>query len=149
MNEPLFHDVVLRCSIAHAFETFTRRANLWWPLGHRKYDVSTFFCEPKLGGELVEVSHSGERFVWADLTLVDAPNTLEMAWHPGKNTIPTKTKVLFQALGPNETRVQVTHTEGDAALGPDWSKRAVLFNSGWTVVLGAIHTFIEAEREIK
>ncbi len=147
MNEPLTHDIVLRCSLEHAFDTFTQRVNLWWPLAHRKFDVSTFYCEPVQGGALTEISNSGERFIWADLTDIDRPHTVELAWHPGKNTHPTKTEIVFQAVGPHETRIQLTHSEGHSDLGTDWPKRAALFDRGWTAVLAAIHEFIETERE--
>lgn len=147
MNEPLSHDIVLDCSVEHAFETFTRRVNLWWPLGHRRFEVSTFYCDPKPGGMLTEVSDTGDKFVWADLIQVDPPTSLVFAWHPGKNTTPTRTDILFQSFGRHATRILLTHSEGDAALGPDWSKRAILFNRGWTAVLTAIQGFIKTEGE--
>lgn len=145
MIEPLVHQVRLRCSIGHAFETFTQRVDLWWPRDHRRFEDSTMTCKPEIGGSITELGPNGARFSFADITAIDAPNTLVLAWHPGKSSAPTQTDIAFEALGPHETRITVTHTEGEAALGNEWPKRAILFNRGWLAVLNAVQELIEKE----
>lgn len=145
MHEPLFHELTLQCSIEHAYQTFTDRVNLWWPLGHRRFDSSTFYFDTNVGGELLEITAAGDRFVWANTLSADQPRAITLAWHPGKKYHPTTTKISFEAIGPHETHISLEHSEGEADLGADWSTRAALFSRGWTAVLRALHDFIKTE----
>lgn len=145
MPEPLTHDVILKCSVTHAFETFTQRVDLWWPKGHRKLDASTLHHDTHTGGLLVERAANGEVFVIADIVACDPPHHITLSWHPGKITEPTLTVVTFSASGPQETHVRVVHSEGNADLRETWALRAALFNKGWTAVLNAISAFVNQE----
>ena len=145
MPEPLTHDVILKCSVAHAFETFTQRVDFWWPKRHRKFEASTLRHDTHAGGQLVERSANGEVFVIADVVACDPPQQVTLSWHPGKITEPTQTVVTFSASGPNETHVRVVHSEGNGGLGENWAHRAALFNKGWSAVLTAISAIINQE----
>ena len=143
MTEPLVHEIDVACPIDHAFATFTEKVDLWWPKGHRRFDVSTLHHDAFEGGQLIERSPNGEAFVLADVTVCTPPHRIELDWHPGKITAPTKTVVTFKALSDAEVRVTVTHSEGAAKLGAEWPTRAALFDRGWSAVLTEFKNFIE------
>lgn len=145
MPEPLVHNIALRCSVEHAFAVFTQRVDLWWPPSHRRLENSTLHYDARTGGQLREHAPSGEVFVWADVLHIDPPHEIRIAWHPGKITEPTQTLITFTADGPHGAQVKVVHTEGEAALGDQWSHRAALFNAGWGAVLPAFADFIHQE----
>ncbi|MEM9580195.1 MAG: SRPBCC domain-containing protein [Pseudomonadota bacterium] len=145
MPEPLVHAMDLACSAEHAFEVFLRRIDLWWPPGHRKFKGSRFACTPEVGGQITEYAPDGTCFVWADITAIDPPHRLVLGWHPGKITAPTRSDITFASAGPGRSRVTVTHSEADAALGGAWPQRAALFSAGWTAVLSALADHISPD----
>lgn len=145
MNEALVHSVTLDCSVAHAFQVFTQQVDLWWPKGHRRFEESSLQHDVRVGGKLIEQAANGERFVLADIVAIEPPHQIELAWHPGKLTNPTRTLVTFSADGAHRANVVVTHSEGHAAMGDAWPQRAALFDKGWNAVLAALDDFIKLE----
>lgn len=145
MGDPLVHSVTLQCSAAHAFDVFTRHVDLWWPKGHRRFERSALRHDAAVGGQLIEQATTGEQFVLADVVAVEPPHRIELAWHPGKLTQPTRTLITFAEDGAHRVHVTVTHSEGEAGMGDAWPQKAALFSRGWTSVLTALDEFIKRE----
>ncbi len=136
--DPLEKRVVVRCSMAHAFETFTDHIDQWWPQSHRRFDDSVMTLEPKIDGRFNERAADGSE---ADLGVVRVwlpPVQLVYSWNPGSVTGPTEVEVLFSDLG-DATQVDVIHRVGQAA--DVFADRVSLFNRAWTSVL---HSFAAA-----
>lgn len=144
MSEPIERKVQVRCSLAHAFAVFTDRIDLWWPPGHRKAADSKIELEPKIGGRFVERNPSGDDRVLGHVVVFEPPHRLTYTWVPGAVSEPTSVEVRFSDQG-DHTLVEVTHSEGDAAMGAAWPHRVKIFTNAWTEVLGRLVEFIESE----
>lgn len=142
MSEPVIKSMTLRCSVEHAFETFTAKVDQWWPSGHRRYKASTISLDASEHGQLVERAPTGETFVFADVYRCEAPNRICLEWHPGKASFPTDVTITFEQDG-DFTNVKIVHAEGKSALGSQWDNRVALFTSGWVAVMAALSRHIE------
>jgi uncharacterized protein YndB with AHSA1/START domain len=132
----LHKSVRVRCSVEHAFDTFTARVDMWWPPGHRKFARSSLTFDVRSGGAFVERADDGSENVLGVVIAVERPHLLRYAWNPGRGTGPTDVEVRFTAQG-DETLVEVTHREGDSGLADLWPARVALFDKGWSAVLAA------------
>src|SRR6185369_14084263 len=75
--EPLRVEVVLDCSVEHAFATWTERFSSWWPRGHSVTgDPAAVTLEPQVGGRIYERTHDGEEIDWGLITAWDPPHRL-------------------------------------------------------------------------
>lgn len=147
MSEPLVKSMKLRCSVEHAFRTFTAKADLWWPSSHRRFEASKISFDAVEQGQLLERAPSGEIFVFADVHDCEAPNRICLEWHPGKSGHPTEVIITFRQEGAF-TNIEVIHCEGKAALGSEWDSRVTLFARGWLSVMNALSHHIDAGQHI-
>lgn len=143
MAEPLFRNVRVRCSVEHAFATFTQKVELWWPRGHRRFERSELHLESAVGGRFFERADSGEEHELGRVLLCEPPHRISYTWRPGAITKPTLVEVSFAQRG-DETLVEVRHSEGDSELGEAWPTRVVLFERGWQHVLTAFADHLQA-----
>jgi Activator of Hsp90 ATPase homolog 1-like protein len=129
--------VPVRCTPEHAFPVFTERMSDWYPLeGHSIFDdrESTVVWEGRVGGQVYELSSSGEKGVWGTIVAWDPPQELAMTWHPGRGEeTAQELRVSFTAEGDG-TRVEVVHT-GWERVGPDFRARMIGYEKGWSAVL--------------
>lgn len=141
MSESLVIEVVRKvvtvdCAVEEAFRVFTDDALSWWPVAtHSIHEtVREIVFEPGEGGEVYEVSTTGEKGHWATVTGWDPPARLVLAWNilerPGEQT---EVEVRFTAEGDG-TRVELEH-RGWEALAEGAEKRAG-YDTGWGYVLG-------------
>ncbi|HUF48943.1 MAG TPA: SRPBCC domain-containing protein [Vicinamibacterales bacterium] len=142
--EPLRQSVTVPGSPADVFDLFTARFGDWWPLSppFAVFGDETRSCglEPRAGGDLFEVSRTGERCTWGRVTVWEPPGRLAFTWHPGRGEdIAQVVDVRFIADGP-ATRVDLEHR--------DWQRlgaRAEVvrpgYEQGWIVVLGRFADF--------
>jgi uncharacterized protein YndB with AHSA1/START domain len=129
--------VRLRCSVAHAFQTFTDRVDVWWPPGHRRYQGSRLVLEAQVGGRFYERAPTGEEMELGQVLACEPPHSISYSWRPGALAQPTRVDLRFEPEGA-ETVVHVLHSEGGSQLGPAWPERARLFERGWQHVLTAL-----------
>lgn len=139
----LERSITVACDVEHAFETFTAKIDLWWPVGHKGADTK-LSLEPRVGGRFVAKKPDGEEKLFGEVLRWEPPHRLTYTWFPGALTKPTEVDVHFVANG-DETLVRIVHAEGDAAMGERWPERAVLFERGWDALLPALAAFV-AER---
>jgi uncharacterized protein YndB with AHSA1/START domain len=142
MNDALVIEVVRKsvtvdCSVDEAFRIFTTDAISWWPVASHSIHqaVTEIVFEPHEGGEVYEVSGSGERGHWATVLAWEPPGRLVLAWNILQlEELGTELEVRFLEHG-GATRVELEHrgwerlAEGGAAKRDD-------YDTGWDFVLG-------------
>ena len=91
----------------------------WWPF-HRysifQQRARAVEFEPRIGGDVTEVSDTGERSPWGKLIAWEPPSRFVMTWHPGRG-----------AEGAQELEVRFIERDG--------GKLVQLEQRGWDVVL--------------
>lgn len=145
MSEPLRRTVRVRCPVAHAFDVFTARLDLWWPPKHRRFAASELFLEARVGGRFFERSSTGEEARLGEVVRCEPPHRITYSWYPGALAGPTEVDVRFTEDGEH-TLVEVTHSEGNSQLGDAWPQRVELFGRAWGHVLPAFAAFLEPQQ---
>ena len=134
---PVRKSITVACSQERAFEVFTDGVMSWWPtrthsIHHDK--VADVLLEPRLGGEMYEVSESGEREHWARVTTWEPPSRLVLAWQVNPDTDgPTEIEVTFTPEG-DRTRVDLEHRNWEQA-GAGAAGMRDNYEGGWDIVL--------------
>jgi uncharacterized protein YndB with AHSA1/START domain len=141
MNELLVRTIDLDCDVAHAFDVFTNRIDLWWPRGHRKTRDGALRLDAVAGGALIDRAPNGSEWTMARITEIEPPSLLALDWYPGSPAAPTSVEVRFVPSGDG-TLVTVTHRplRDSAAI---WLQRVAQFTVGWDAVLPALKSCIE------
>jgi uncharacterized protein YndB with AHSA1/START domain len=142
MNEALVIEVVRKtitvdCAVEEAFRIFTKEAQSWWPTdGHSIFKkVQAIVFEEHEGGEVYEVSTSGDRGHWATVLAWEPPNRLVLAWNIlERDPVATELEVRFLRNGDG-TRVDLEH-RGWETLGNSASEKRDSYDTGWDHVLG-------------
>ena len=121
-----------------AFELFTRGIGTWWPTethaihGDR---VAEVVFEERVGGEIYEVSETGQREHWATVREWDPPRRIVLEWNVNPHAVAaTEIEVAFVPDGDG-TRVELKH-RGWERLGGDAAESFDEYDGGWTHVLG-------------
>jgi uncharacterized protein YndB with AHSA1/START domain len=129
--------VTVDCAVEEAFRVFTSDAIRWWPVDshsiHRT--VSEIVFEPSAGGDVYEVSESGERSHWATVLAWEPPGRLVLAWNIlNADTESTEVEVRFVPDGTG-TRVELEH-RGWERLAEGGADKRANYDTGWDFVLG-------------
>ena len=69
MIDPIEIDFTVACSPEHAFDVWTTRTTLWWPVEHTvsaEPDVAVSI-EPRVGGRIFERTPAGEEHAWGEV----------------------------------------------------------------------------------
>lgn len=129
--------VTVHCSVEEAFRVYTAEPLSWWPVETHSIhvDVAEIVFEPRLGGEVYEVSASGEKGHWAEVLEWDPPHRLVLAWNIlERKGSETEVEIRFLPEGDG-TRVVVEH-RGWERVVEDAAARRADYDSGWDFVLG-------------
>jgi uncharacterized protein YndB with AHSA1/START domain len=135
--EPIRIAFEVACSVEHAFDTWARRIDLWWPADHTVSgeDDLTVVLEPHVGGRLFERRADGQEHDWGQVTAWEPPARLAYTWHLKRDRADaTDVDIRFTALGPHRTQVAIEHA-GWERLGADgvpWRDRN---HGGWSSLL--------------
>jgi uncharacterized protein YndB with AHSA1/START domain len=136
---PIAQSVMVDCPVEHAFSVFTERMGSWWPL--RDYSIhqdadARVVVESRAGGELYELTGSGQRGHWATVRVWEPPHRLVLAWRPNPEApAETEIEVRFTAQEAGRTRVDLEH-RGWELLGPERGAQGREgYRSGWPRVL--------------
>jgi uncharacterized protein YndB with AHSA1/START domain len=81
--EPLELEFRVACPVDRAFEVWTTRTSLWWPVSH---SVSaepglTITFEPVPGGRIFERTPLGVEHDWGEVLAWEPPHRLVYLWH--------------------------------------------------------------------
>ena len=133
--------VTVDCAVEEAFRVFTAEATSWWPVGsHSLYGdaVKDVVFEEREGGEVYELTESGEKGHWATVLAWEPPHRLVLAWEVSASVIGTEVEVQFL---PEEdgTRVELEH-RGWEHVAQDAPAKRDDYADGWGYVLG---TYVE------
>ena len=134
--EPLCRSVTVRRTPAEAFEIFTARLADWWPYAKfsiHQENTETCAMEPRVGGQIYEVSKAGERALWGTVLAWEPPGRMVMSWHPGH--APDTAQEVELRFIPVEggTRVELEH-RGWTALGAEAEEARKNYEGGWAFV---------------
>lgn len=141
MTDPIVKTVTVPVSPERAFARFTNEIMRWWPVG--KHSVSAgqgkaaqnVVIEPREGGAVYEITHSGDRAEWGVVTRWNPPNGFTMTWHPGSSAdVATELSLAFEAQSSG-TQVTLTHS-GWAVMAERADDMRQHYSSGWDHVLG-------------
>jgi uncharacterized protein YndB with AHSA1/START domain len=130
--------VTVDCTVEEAFRVFTADALSWWPVATHSIhgeSVTEIVFEEREGGEVYELSPSGEKGHWATVVGWEPPARLVLAWNIlGREAVPTEVEVRFVADG-NGTRVELEH-RGWQAVAEDAACKRSNYDTGWEHILG-------------
>jgi len=137
-TSPITKSILVDCTPEHAFDVFTRRIAEWWPLHahsiHQEH-AETVVVEPRQGGEVYELSDTGERAHWATVTAWEPPHRVTLSWHVNpESPAPTEIEVTFAAQD-GKTLVTLEHRNWEL-LGPELGTAGrSSYATGWDPVL--------------
>lgn len=130
--------VTVDCAVEEAFRVFTADAQSWWPTDTHSIHgdaVREIVFEEREGGEVFEISSSGEKGHWATVLSWEPPNRLVLAWNIlERDPVATELEVHFVPEGDG-TRVELEHRGWDA-LGKGADEKRDDYDTGWEHVLG-------------
>ena len=134
--EPIRKSVLVPRTPAEAFEIFTKRFGAWWP--RQQFSLQLQNCaecgiEPRVGGEVYEISNTGERGVWGKVLAWEPAGRLLLSWHPGdppENATELEFRFIAVAGG---TRVELEHRDW-AKTGEKAAKARASYEGGWATV---------------
>ena len=135
---PIEKSVTVECPPDRAFALFTAEIDSWWPTSTHSIhgdDVDRVVWEPRVGGEVYEVSTSGDRKRWATVTVWEPPHRLVLSWEVNPKRIGTEVEVRFVALDGG-TRVDVEHRGFENVV--DGAAMRASYDPGWTSVLSGL-----------
>ena len=142
MNDALVIEVVRKsvtvdCAVEEAFRIYTAEATSWWPVGSHSLfgdSVKAVVFEEREGGEVYELTETGEKGHWATVLAWEPPNRLVLAWEVSPSVIGTEVEVHF--LPEDEgTRVELEH-RGWERVADDAPAKRDDYDTGWGYVLG-------------
>lgn len=130
--------ITVDCVVEEAFRVFTADAQCWWPVDSHSIHGSALrevVFEGHEGGEVYEVSTTGEKGHWATIVSWEPPNRLVLAWNIlEREPIATEVEVRFLPEGES-TRVELEHRGWEAVAEEAVAKRES-YDTGWGKVLG-------------
>ncbi len=136
MIEPLELEFHVACPVDRAFEVWTTRTSLWWPVSH---SVSaepglTITFEPFPGGRIFERTPLGVEHDWGEVLAWEPPHRLVYLWHLRFDRgDATEVELTFSDDGAG-TAVKIVH-RGWERLGSRGPERRERNSRGWTAVL--------------
>jgi uncharacterized protein YndB with AHSA1/START domain len=130
--------VTVECAVEEAFRVFTADAQAWWPTESHSIhgsEVREIVFEEREGGEVYEISNTGEKGHWATVASWQPPNRLVLEWNIlERDPVATELEVRFLPEG-NATRVELEHRGWDA-LAEGAAEKRDAYETGWDHVLG-------------
>jgi uncharacterized protein YndB with AHSA1/START domain len=126
--EPLRLSFTVACPPERAFELWTARTSLWWPVSHTVTAEAGLevVLEPRVGGRIFERAPSGREEDWGEVVLWEPPRRLGYRWHLRQDRADaTDVEIAFVPEGDGSTRVDIEHRgwERLGARGPGLRER--------------------------
>jgi len=143
---PIYREFEVGCSVEHAFDTWTNRIDLWWPLSRHsvsREQAASVRIEPRLGGRIIETTRDGREILWGTVNHWEPPVRFGYLWHIGEadDSEATQVRITFTALGEAKTRVTIEHKGWEKA-GPGAGPRRQGNERGWDGLIPAFCDFI-------
>jgi len=145
---PIIRAFEVRCSVWHAFDTWTRRINLWWPLTNHSVsnNAMSVTVEPWHGGRIFETTGSGDEIAWGTVNTWEPPKCFAYLWFIGEKDASEATQVTitFTALEATRTRVRIRH-DGWERAGPNGAEKRRCNEGGWDALEDALTQFMKEQ----
>ena len=75
-------EIPINAKINHVWECLIKDINIWWRKDfYTSPKTKNFILEPKVGGRMYEDYGNDEGLLWADVIVIDSPNTIEFKGH--------------------------------------------------------------------
>jgi hypothetical protein len=134
--EPIELNFTVECSQEHAFDVWTARASMWWPVAHTvsAHPGLRVTFEPRVGGRIYERTPGGVEHEWGEVLTWDPPRHMSYLWHiRGDRSDATEVMISF-AEDSDATNVTIVHRgwERLGSRGPGWREQN---EAGWAGVL--------------
>lgn len=140
--EPIQVTTKVNRSPQDTFEAFMSKVSLWWPL--ETHSVSPSFGEPAPetviierheGGQVFEISASGEHRIWGRILAYEEGKRIAFTWHPGLSEAEATTvSVSFERADDGATLVTLVHS-GWKARGDQAEATRANYVTGWADIL--------------
>ncbi|ASP33360.1 SRPBCC domain-containing protein [Labrenzia sp. VG12] len=135
MLDPVIVETTVEAPQDAAFEAFVGKIGEWWPMDPFSMSRGIVSMEPVPGGQIIEISPDGERFVWGHVTDIERPQRIELAWYVGRTVeAATKISVSFEPNGDDTTSIRLVHS-GWEALADEAAQIRERYSGGWCQVL--------------
>jgi uncharacterized protein YndB with AHSA1/START domain len=135
---PVVKQATVPLAIEEAFTAFTDEIGAWWPLATHSIALDNAVgvtMAPHAGGQITETAADGTTHVWGTITAWAPPTRVAFTWHPGNPPDEaTNVEVVFDAAGPKQTLVILTHTGWENR--PDAAQARDHYDPGWDLVFG-------------
>jgi len=127
--------------IERAFEVFTIGIGSWWDADKHilRAPLARMEFQPWVGGRIIDHGTDGTTCAWSRVLAYDAPTRVVFSWDITTGweieTDPTKAsevEITFEAVGPDRTRVVLTHRHLDRH-GDGWEGMRDAVSSGWNL----------------
>ena len=114
--QPVRKTITVAAPPETAFEVFTAAMGSWWNPDHSIADApqEDVVIEPVVGGRWYERATDGSQCDWGRVLVWEPPHRLILAWQLSADftfdaDIRTELEIRFEAVGPDETRVDLEH----------------------------------------
>jgi len=121
----------------HAFETYTREIDRWWPASHTHTGRSDLriVLEGRVGGRIFERTPDGDEFDWGRIRVWEPPSRLVYSWHLLRDPMQaTEVEIRFRSIDDDATRIEIEH-RGWERLGAEGQDERDKHGSGWMSLL--------------
>jgi uncharacterized protein YndB with AHSA1/START domain len=147
MTTPLLvsRTLLVKASPSRAFEVFTQKMSLWWPLkSHHigKSDATDAVMEPFVGGRWYERGADGSECDWGHVRAWEPPGRVVLSWEidadwKANPNVASEVEVRFVEV-PEGTRVELEHRKLEA-FGERAAEMRGVFggDGGWNTLLAA------------
>ena len=132
---PVTKSIVVGCDRDTAFQVFTHEIGTWWPTETHSInagEVREVVWEEREGGEVYEISVTGERCRWATVLTWEPPHRLVIAWQVNPDRLGTEVEVRFTPEAGG-TRVELEHRGWESLTDSGAMRRS--YDTGWDHVL--------------
>ena len=129
---PIRREILVDANPETAFEVFTERLGLWWPLA----ELSVFGAGATVAftdGQIIERSADGRAAVWGTITRWEPPEAVAFSWHPGQPSDRASQVEVTFAAAAGQTRVRLEHSGWEAFADPAAARAE--YDHGWPMVL--------------
>jgi uncharacterized protein YndB with AHSA1/START domain len=136
--------VTVDVPVDHAFKVFTSLFNAWWPREFHigQVDIAEAIIEPQEGGRWYERGVDGSECDWGRVLVWEPPHRLVITWQingqwqfdpdPARAS---EVEVLFNADGPEQTTVELTHQHLDRLDSGQAVAEAIRQEGSWSDLL--------------
>jgi uncharacterized protein YciI len=129
---PIRREILVDADPATAFEVFTERLGVWWPLA----ELSVYGAGATVAftdGQIIERSADGDAAVWGTVTRWEPPAAVAFSCHPGQSAERASHVQITFAAAASQTLLTVEHSGWEAFVDPGAARAE--YDHGWPMVL--------------